>query len=292
MMIQKFIDDNPTKPNHEIQSVAAELLQGCYEPSDEGVEAEQEIALLQSLARQNFIGLFDLDRQVKNLQAISVGAAQVHGPTRAERPDDSVQTMRQMQPATSSVPVSRNKVPLGRILIVAVAAIALLFAVYSLSKGGVFSDASGRLLDENGLENDNNDLAGSIISFLPGFGTGKDVGGATKSEAKAVSYQELFDGRFSLQGQWFSFVGEVISNEGGGVYIVNVTKDDSEVMGQFMPYKDSISLHVNGTIALQKGDIISFVGQADGAVADESFGSSVQLPKVLADAEDIRLAGE
>ncbi|MDR1796457.1 MAG: hypothetical protein LBR44_03285 [Clostridiales Family XIII bacterium] len=128
-----------------------------------------------------------------------------------------------------------------------------------------------------------------IKKMIPGFGADRSLGGETKGAAKEIAFQDLFDGRTSLKGLWFTFEGEVMTDEGGGVYRVNVTKDDSELMGEFMPYKDTVALYVSGAAAFQVGDIIRFTGQADGSVADASFGASVQMPKILAESTDIRV---
>ncbi|MDR1495325.1 MAG: hypothetical protein LBS67_00105 [Clostridiales Family XIII bacterium] len=128
---------------------------------------------------------------------------------------------------------------------------------------------------------------GDLIRMIPGYGTGRDAGGATKNEAKPIAYADLFNGLTNLRGLWFEFTGEVMTDEGGGVFCVNVTKDESEVMGAFMPYKDSVALYVEGAADFHVGDIIHFVGQSDGSIADSSLGSSVRMPKIIAAATDI-----
>ncbi|HCG55571.1 MULTISPECIES: hypothetical protein [Brevibacterium] len=113
-----------------------------------------------------------------------------------------------------------------------------------------------------------------------------------KESASSISYEELFRAGSSLQGEFFTFEGEIVQDVGAGVYRVNVTKEPGYTMNF---WEDTVLLTISpaSDTKLLEDDIITFVAKSEGTETYESImGATIEIPALSAEGADVSLSSD
>ncbi|SMX89639.1 hypothetical protein [Brevibacterium antiquum] len=113
-----------------------------------------------------------------------------------------------------------------------------------------------------------------------------------KESASSISYEELFRAGSSLQGEFFTFEGEIVQDVGAGVYRVNVTKKPGYTMNF---WEDTVLLTISpaSDTKLLEDDIITFVAKSEGTETYESImGATIEIPALSAEGADVSLSSD